>query len=137
MWDWRKQFSETDINFFFNPSYDDNYTRFLKPYTSLSNLDIWAQCYFRWLPDLEIKNGGKPQIDFFCRLLVNDILRKKQGDINGIFKRRKDSLISLSKKINSFFPFSHNSRFISNDSVNNLILTGDMMDSQSILNFND
>lgn len=86
---------------------------------------------------MEIRNGGKPQIDLYCRFLVAEILQKQQGDINGKLNRNKEEYTELVKRVNSFFPFSHNSGFVSSDPVNNLILTGDMMDSQSILNFND
>lgn len=137
VWDWREQFSEKDISFFCNPLYDDSFTGSLKPSTGLSNLEIWTQCYFRWLPDLEIRNGGKPQIDLYCRFLVAEILQKQQGDINGKLNRNKEEYTELIKRVNSFFPFSNYSGVRSNDPINNLILSGDMMDSQSILNFND
>lgn len=136
VWDWSEQFSDRDINFFFNPLYDDGIKGSLKPNTGISNLEVWGQCYFRWLPDLEIRNGGKPQIDLFCRCLVAEILQKPQGD-NGNLNKNKEEYTELIKKVNSFFPFSHNSSFISSDPVNSFILSGDTMDSQSILNFND
>lgn len=137
VWDWREQLSEKDISFFCNPLYDDSFTKILKPNTGLPSLEIWTQCYFRWLPDLEIRNGGKPQIDLYCRYLVAEILQIQKGDVNGKLNRNKEEYSELIRKVNSFFPFSHNSGFVSSDPDNNLLLTGDMMDSQSILNFND
>lgn len=86
---------------------------------------------------MEIRNGGKPQIDLYCRYLVAEILQKQQSDINGTLNVRKEEYSELFRKVHSFFPFSHNSGFVSSDADNNLLLTGDMMDSQSILNFND
>lgn len=135
MWDWREQFSEKDIILFCNPLYDDSFSGTLKPNPGLSNLEVWSQCYFRWLPDLEVKNGGKPQIDLYCRYLVAEILHK-QDDINGKLVRNQEEYTDLLKRVNSFFPFSHNSGFVASDPVNNFILTGEM-DSQSILNYND
>ncbi|XP_063708687.1 myotubularin-related protein 10 [Culicoides brevitarsis] len=47
----------------------------LVPRSSVRDLEIWSQCYFRWMPMLEIKNGGFPQVDLFNRMLVNKIHR--------------------------------------------------------------
>lgn len=117
--------------------YDEAFTEILKPNPNLSSLEIWTQCYFRWLPDLEIKNGGKPQIDLCCRLLVSDILQKQKEDEAAKFNRNKEEYRELIARVNSFFPFTQNPGFILNDPENSLLLTGDTMDSQSILNFND
>lgn len=99
-------------------------------------MEIWTQCYFRWLPDLEIRNGGHPQIDLCCRLLVNDILHLR--DTNGRFNNNRDDINELLKKVNSFYPFSHNTGQI-NDMlpINNLLLSGDILETQSILNLNN
>ncbi|KAG5885891.1 hypothetical protein JTB14_019150 [Gonioctena quinquepunctata] len=137
VWDWREQFSDRDIGLFCNPLYDDSFRKPLRPNTGLSGLEIWLQCYFRWLPDLEIRNGGKPQVDLFSRFVVSEILQTQQGvgEINGKLNRNKEEYLELIRKVNSFFPFSHNSGTISGDSINNVLLTGDTLDSQSILNF--
>lgn len=47
----------------------------LVPRSSVRDLEIWSQCYFRWIPMLEIKSGGFPQVDLFNRMLVNNIHR--------------------------------------------------------------
>ncbi|XP_055919388.1 myotubularin-related protein 10-B [Eupeodes corollae] len=47
--------------------------RFLEPKHNISHLEIWEQCYYRWIPILEIKSGGFPQIELFHRLLLNNI----------------------------------------------------------------
>ncbi|CAH1112967.1 unnamed protein product [Psylliodes chrysocephalus] len=139
VWDWREQFVDKDIGLFCNPLYDDSFREPLTPHTGLSGLEIWLQCYFRWLPDLEIRNGGRPQVDLFSRYLVSEILQTQQGptDLNGRYNRNKEQYIELIHKVNSFFPFSHNSGLVSSDATNNVLLTGDTLDSQSILNFND
>lgn len=62
-------FPDKDISLFYNPFYvkPDRLT----PTTPLdiqphiSDLQIWSQCYFRFLPMLEIIEGGKPQVRFF------------------------------------------------------------------------
>lgn len=47
--------------------------RYLEPQHRMSVLGIWEQCYYRWMPILEIKGGGFPQIDLFHRLLLSNI----------------------------------------------------------------
>ncbi|KAJ8965420.1 hypothetical protein NQ314_004173 [Rhamnusium bicolor] len=139
VWDWQEQFSERDIALFCNPLYDDTYRTSLRPNTGLSGLEIWVQCYFRSLPDLEIRNGGRPQVDLYSRYLVSEILQWQQGsgELNGRLNRNKEEYLELIKKVNSFFPFSHNSGLVASDPINNVLLTGDTLDSQSILNFNN
>ncbi|CAH1987093.1 unnamed protein product [Acanthoscelides obtectus] len=139
VWDWREQFSERDISLFCNPLYDDTFLEPLKPNPGVSNLEIWSQCYFRWLPDLEIRNGGRPQVDLYCRYLVAEILQTQQGngDTNGKLIKNKEEYLDLIKKVNSLFPFSHNSGYISTDPTDNVLLSGDTLDTQSILNYNN
>ncbi|XP_056637371.1 myotubularin-related protein 10-B [Diorhabda sublineata] len=139
VWDWREQFTEKDIGLFCNPLFDDSICEQLTPKTGVSALDVWLQCYFRWLPDLEIRNGGKPQVDLFCRYLVSEILQTQQnmGEMNGKLNKNKDQYLELIRKVNSFFPFSHNSSSVSGEITNSVLLTGDVLDTQSILNFNN
>ncbi|KAJ8985336.1 hypothetical protein NQ317_008367 [Molorchus minor] len=113
VWDWREQFSDRDIGLFCNPLYDDSYRAILKPHVGLAGLDVWTQCYFRWLPDLEVRTGGRPQVDLYCRFLVAEILQRQQGigELNGRLSRNKEEYVELVKKVNGFFPFSHNSGF--------------------------
>ncbi|CAG9772890.1 unnamed protein product [Ceutorhynchus assimilis] len=141
VWDWREQFSEKDIALFCNPLYNDRYIEALRPSTGLPNLEVWGQCYFRWISDLEIPRGGRPQIDLFSRYLVQDILQKQynSADVNGTLvkiNRNMEEYVDLVKKVNGFFPFSHNSALVNNP-INNVLLTGDTLDSQSILNLNN
>ncbi|KAJ8960603.1 hypothetical protein NQ318_013894 [Aromia moschata] len=138
VWDWREQFSERDIGLFCNPLYDDSYRAILKPHAGLAGLEVWTQCYFRWLPDLEIRNGGRPQVDLYSRYLVSEILQRQQGagELNGRLSRNKEEYVELIRKVNGFFPFSHNAGRVDTDPINNVLLTGDTLDSQSILNFN-
>lgn len=53
-----------DLVLFHNPLYsaakDDD--ELLKVSTEISCLSIWTQCYYRFLPTLEIVNGGKPLV---------------------------------------------------------------------------
>ncbi|ERL87170.1 myotubularin-related protein 10-A [Dendroctonus ponderosae] len=136
VWDWREQFSDKDIALFCNPLYDDSFLQVLKPSTGLPNLEVWGQCYFRWLSDLEIPRGGRPQVDLYSRFLVQQILQTQCNGIDLNAKiNHKEEYMDLIKKVNSFYPFSHNMATV-NNTINNLLLTGDTLDSQSILNLN-
>lgn len=142
MWDWSEQFAEKDIILFCNPLYDDSFVEQLELHAGCSHLEIWIQCYFRWLPDLEIRNGGRPQIDLCSRFIVSEILQLKQkidtGEMNGRLNRCKEENLELLRKVNSFFPFTHNTGQIQGTlPLNNVLLTGDLLDSQSILNLNN
>uniref|UniRef100_A0A1B6ECB3 Myotubularin phosphatase domain-containing protein n=1 Tax=Clastoptera arizonana TaxID=38151 RepID=A0A1B6ECB3_9HEMI len=71
VWDWGEQFSDRDISLFVNPLYAPSPPlRFpalyppLQVETSVSALQIWSQCYFRFIPILEVVGGGKPQVSY-------------------------------------------------------------------------
>lgn len=80
-------------------------------------MDIWTQCFFRWLPFLEIKNGGSIQIDLFNRVLINNISKLQQALQTGEYDEPSSPTINsngenlagqLLPSVNSFFPFSRN-----------------------------
>lgn len=92
VWNWSKQFSSNDIQFFTNPLYKFSKLKTetvdqlkkrrdrgqpsetaLLPEHGLRYMKTWTLCYFRWLPVLGIKSGGLPQIDIVHRQLMNDI----------------------------------------------------------------
>ncbi|KAF5301594.1 hypothetical protein FQR65_LT08899 [Abscondita terminalis] len=140
VWDWKEQFSEKDIALFCNPLYDDTYSQRLIPNTQIAFLDIWTQCYSRWLPDLEIRNGGNPQIDLCNRFITLEIhaLRRKllSGDVNDLeINGNRDEYLTMLRKVNSFFPFSRNhAQVIGTLPFNSSLLSGDTLDTQSMLN---
>lgn len=49
--------------------------RFLQPAHRIVDLQVWDQCYYRWLPILDIRGGGQPQVDLFHRLLLSNIAK--------------------------------------------------------------
>lgn len=54
---------DRDLIQFHNPFYNaSNIVGVLKVSTEISCLSIWTQCYYRFLPTLEIANGGKPLV---------------------------------------------------------------------------
>ncbi len=62
-------FPDKDIELFFNPLYVRPETFKLsfplEVLPNISDLQLWAQCYFRFLPILEIVGGGKPVVSIF------------------------------------------------------------------------
>lgn len=53
--------------------------RYLEPNCSTAVLAIWEQCYFRWMPMLEIKCGGQVQVELYHRYLLNNISRLQRA----------------------------------------------------------
>ncbi|KMZ09753.1 myotubularin-related protein 10-B [Drosophila simulans] len=49
--------------------------RYLQPAHRIFDLQVWDQCYYRWLPILDIRGGGQPQVDLFHRLLLSNIAK--------------------------------------------------------------
>lgn len=58
---------DRDLIQFHNPLYNASNIKveILKVSTEMSCLSIWTQCYYRFLPTLEISNGGKPMASVF------------------------------------------------------------------------
>lgn len=98
----------------------------MKPKYALMDLDIWTQCYYRWMPILAIESGGYPQIDLFNRKLLSNITRMQEAiqtqgfkdvrqtinDIDYIDDERSNNGTSVNSdkdtipSVDSFFPFS-------------------------------
>ncbi|XP_017155825.1 myotubularin-related protein 10-B [Drosophila miranda] len=49
--------------------------RYLLPAHRIFDLAVWDQCYYRWLPVLDIRGGGQAQVDLFHRLLLGNIAK--------------------------------------------------------------
>ncbi|EDV91989.1 myotubularin-related protein 10-B [Drosophila grimshawi] len=52
--------------------------RYLQPRHRIIDLAVWDQCYYRWLPVLDIRGGGQPQVDLFHRLLLSNIAKMQR-----------------------------------------------------------
>lgn len=67
-------FADKDISLFYNPLYDypDGFksTNPLDVQINVSDLHLWSQCYFRFLPLLEIIDGGKPRVSLYFLLCI-------------------------------------------------------------------
>lgn len=106
---------------------------FLEPQYAVRDIEIWHQCYFRWIPFLEIKNGGNPQIDLFNRSVLNNIHKLQKVMQSGNMSASSENMLfgggadinCINKDnanvgdeyeldgfkmpiINSFFPFTSN-----------------------------
>ncbi|XP_046400707.1 myotubularin-related protein 10-B [Ischnura elegans] len=129
----------------------------------MKSLELWKQCYFRWLPVLEVIGGGQPQVNFQTHILVEEItylqqklvaMQKGSMPPSPSFDLFNDPPFScdrsrlktyLKSNPNSFFPFSRGrpadqcQEAISNSielMLQNCFLD-DMFDSQSLLNAPD
>jgi myotubularin-related protein 10/11/12 len=151
VWDWREQFNDQDILLFHNPLFNPPVpsspscpkgikTAFLKPLYRIPCLEIWSQCYFRWIPHLVINNGGRNQIEMYARLLQNDVAQL-QMDISGgggtsSSPVDKISTYLLQMNINSFYPFSNkkSGNTVSTPIINSsFIMSESMIDAESLL----
>jgi len=137
VWDWGEQFPEQDIALFINPLYEAcSHARVkgLSAQGGLSSLRVWRQCYFRWLPLLEIPGGGQAQVDLQHRQLSAEVAALQRGE-----SAPENSLT----QVGSFFPFSHGvtrpaALLASSLTLNASFLTGEaLLDSQSLLNAPD
>ncbi|KAK9696489.1 Myotubularin-like phosphatase domain [Popillia japonica] len=139
-WDYSRQFPESDIHLFCNPLYDDSFSERLYPKHTVPFLEVWRQCYLRWLSGVEIVSGGQPQIDLSCRVLALEINALRQMLlVNGVdtrpkYNQAKEDILHLMQKVNSFFPFSRNDGQGQGFLPGNDLLSLDAQDSQSLLN---
>ncbi|KAF7417891.1 hypothetical protein HZH68_000544 [Vespula germanica] len=146
VWDWREQFNDQDILLFYNPlfnAYGKTLTEktIVKPLYSISNLELWSQCYFRWIPPLVIHNGGGSHIDLYTRLLRNDINQLRLS-IDRSCGSPIDKIGSylLQMNIDSFYPFSskRSGNTVSTPIISSTILaTESLLDAQSLITVPD
>ncbi|XP_051168086.1 myotubularin-related protein 12 [Leptopilina boulardi] len=147
VWDWREQFSDQDILLFCNPlfKYDgtkrENGKTNIKPHYSIPSLELWSQCYFRWIPPLEIHNGGRNHVELHARLVQNDIAQLKIN-ANGNCESPVEKITSyiVHMNIDSFYPFSNRTsgNTVSTPIMNNsLLMNENLLDAQSLLTASD
>lgn len=156
-WDWREQFSDQDIQLFYNPLFiptlaplatcDEDVPQIskstvLNPLFTIPYLEVWSQCYFRWIPHLLINNGGRSQVEMYARLLQNDVAQLQMdvstGGAGSAASSPVDKIATylLQMNINSFYPFSNkkSGNTVSTPIINtSFIMSDNMSDSQSLL----
>lgn len=130
------------------------------PRDDIIDLEVWSQCYYRWMPILEIKGGGFAQVDLHNRILVNNIHKLQKAIETGNMddlppELQKNGQVEPPKPsqpsdddvlrehvmdagpsnrlpmINSFFPFSSNIGS-SDELADMLILNGELLTEGSI-----
>uniref|UniRef100_A0A2M4BG68 Myotubularin phosphatase domain-containing protein n=1 Tax=Anopheles marajoara TaxID=58244 RepID=A0A2M4BG68_9DIPT len=142
VWDWAKQFEGKDLALFTNPLYQPDTLvnmsfgktamnnidkEHLQPQYCLRDIELWQQCYFRWMPHLEIKYGGIAQSELLNHILLNNIrkLRRTLGNHEPyetvdermdaleqilssmvVQTRDPDAASETTLSISSFFPFT-------------------------------
>ncbi|XP_055384826.1 myotubularin-related protein 10-B [Condylostylus longicornis] len=72
--------------------------RYLEPLFGVSDLQIWQQCYYRWIPIVEIEHGGYPQIDLLHRLIATNISKLQRALETGEFNDLPSCKNFLSRK---------------------------------------
>ncbi|XP_070506241.1 myotubularin-related protein 10-B isoform X2 [Chironomus tepperi] len=128
------------------PSTDKS--KYLKPSHHLMDLEIFSQCYFRFMPLLEIAQGGSVQSDLCNRVILNKIYKYQKAietdnftdlppeepeqpveideyDLNssGVAPSYKQRV----PVVNSFFPFSYyDDGGLDNTNLNEILLYNSM-----------
>ncbi|XP_015112099.1 myotubularin-related protein 10-B [Diachasma alloeum] len=139
VWDWREQFTDQDILLFYNPLYNSKEPEKtpLKPQYNISCLELWTQCYFRWIPPLEIHNGGKNHVELFSRLMQNDINQLRVNTSDGCTSPvDKVTTYLVQMNIDSFYPFGNkkSGNTVSTPIMNSsAIMSESLMDAQSLI----
>lgn len=117
---------------------------YLEPSCKIKDIELWHQCYYRWLPVVEIQDGGHPQVELFHRLLLSNInklqLALQTRDFDDIPMRILSPIIpkqdrtnggltpaQMMPAVNSFFPFSRNTSDAA-DLTDILNLSNELMD---------
>ncbi|XP_063991002.1 myotubularin-related protein 10-B [Diachasmimorpha longicaudata] len=139
VWDWREQFTDQDILLFYNPLFNSKEPEKgpLKPHHNISCLELWTQCYFRWIPPLEIHNGGKNHVELYSRLMQNDINQMRVNTSDGSTSPvDKVTTYLVQMNIDSFYPFGNkkSGNTVSTPIMNSSGLTSEsLIDAQSLL----
>ncbi|KAJ2949405.1 hypothetical protein O0L34_g15319 [Tuta absoluta] len=171
VWDWGEQFSEQDKALFYNPLYVSNKPTTstptkrmsttsianrsppstladcsrLEPCTSIAAMELWSQCYERWLLPLDGPQSGAVQYHVFNYAVLKDIqrLNERLSSLSIVSNRQSngDEVSEAPRPVVSrFHPFSLGRA----DEVRNLdamqvsiIDASQLLDSQSLLNAPD
>lgn len=105
----------------------------------MRDLEIFAQCYFRWMPILEIRNGGSAQIDLFNRMILSNIHKLQKaietGNTSEIEQQSENSSIKI-PIVNSFFPFSMMDGDDDNTNLHDILIdSSDVLTEGSVFEF--
>ncbi|CAB3244929.1 unnamed protein product [Arctia plantaginis] len=166
VWDWGEQFSEQDKALFYNPLFMGVKPALpsqrlslspqgggggaeparLRPASSVAALELWAQCYERWLLPLDARGAGHVQLhvhNYSVRAEIQQ-LNEKLTSLSILSRRQSNSDESAAprrRNVSRFFPFSLNRSDViaaNLDSMQvSLIDASQLVESQSLLNAPD
>ncbi|XP_063627286.1 myotubularin-related protein 10-B [Cydia splendana] len=165
VWDWGEQFSEKDKALFYNPLYmsdkpvmtpkqristssmpgKPSELQRLEPCTSVAGMELWSQCYERWLLPLDAPYAGPVQYHIFNYSVLGEIqrLNEKLSSLSIMSNRQSNGDWDEPTRpaaVSRFFPFSvarGNSRSTLDCMQVSLIDASQLLDSQSLLNAPD
>ncbi|KAG6457656.1 myotubularin-related protein 10-B isoform X2 [Manduca sexta] len=171
VWDWGEQFSEQDKALFYNPLYmglrpintplhrlsqsslgaSRADTRVeaarLRPCASVAGVELWAQCYERWLLPLDAPHAGHVQYHVRHYALLHEIqqLNEKISSLSIMSNRQSNGEPEVESRqptvVSRFHPFSLNRGDVVTGSLDamqvSLIDASLLLDSQSLLNAPD
>ncbi|XP_073960257.1 myotubularin-related protein 10-B-like isoform X2 [Choristoneura fumiferana] len=166
VWDWGEQFSEKDKALFYNPFYMSDKPAMtpkqrlshtsmpskqselprLEPCTSVAGMELWSQCYERWLLPLDAPHAGPVQYHVFNYAVLKEIqrLNEKLSSLSILSNRQSngdlDAETARPAAVSRFFPFSVSRgepRSTLDSMQVSLIDASLLLDSQSLLNAPD
>ncbi|XP_049871615.1 myotubularin-related protein 10-B [Pectinophora gossypiella] len=170
VWDWGEQFSEQDKALFYNPLYVGSKPSAstptkrlstttiatkstppspelprLEPCTSIAAMELWSQCYERWLLPLDGPQSGAVQYHVFNYAVLRDIqrLNEKLSALSIMNNRHSNGDLGTEPPrpiVSRFHPFSlSRSNEVRNlDAMQvSIIDASQLLDSQSLLNAPD
>ncbi|XP_060804648.1 myotubularin-related protein 10-A isoform X1 [Amyelois transitella] len=166
VWDWSEQFSEQDKALFYNPLFSINKTpntpkqrisqtslsmktpelSRLEPCTSIAGMELWSQCYERWLLPLDAMHSGVIQYHIHNYAVLKEIqqLNEKLSQLSIMANRQSNGTETSDSNrtvVSRFYPFSAGRRDALTGTLDSmqvsLIDASQLLDSQSLLNAPD
>ncbi|GBP58136.1 Myotubularin-related protein 10-A [Eumeta japonica] len=165
VWDWGEQFSEQDMSMFYNPLYAggklqplsqrmsrssitsmESRLERLRPCAAPPAVELWSQCYERWLLPLDAAGAGRVQYHIYNVAVLDQIHRLKEKMVSlSIMSRHStgEAEAGALKRhlVPRFYPFSCSRAQDAPTTLDamqvSLIDASQLLDSQSLLNAPD
>ncbi|KAJ0174964.1 hypothetical protein K1T71_009105 [Dendrolimus kikuchii] len=166
VWDWGEQFSEQDKSLFYNPLYtgqNANTSRTqrlsqaslpskaaptlarLEPCASVAGVELWSQCYERWLLPLDAPHAGQVQYHVHNYTVLREIqrLNDQLSSLSILSNRHSNGESQESRRplVTRFYPFSASEGEVLTGNLDamqlSLIDASQLIESQSLLNAPD
>ncbi|KAL0870764.1 hypothetical protein ABMA27_005698 [Loxostege sticticalis] len=164
VWDWGEQFADADRALFHNPLFAVSSARAavnaqrlsqtpntgprldrLEPWCSVAAMELWSQCYERWLAPLDVPDSGPVQYQIHHNRTLREIkqLNEKLNSLSILSNRQSNGEESseppAAPVVSRFFPFSagHGAPAAPDAMQLGHIDPMQLLDSQSLLNAPD